>query len=267
MHSGIRLGEAIREAIELKIASGAVASKADIARHFGIKAPSIHDWINRGSIAKEKLPELWRYFSDVVGMEHWGLSDIPSMQEHSGQTLADRLNQRMGELGLSQEKLAEMANVSQSAIHKLCTGKAKQSRKLIAIAAALSVTPEWLELGVPSQTDGERLKGRFDELKSTEGMSRAAFAVKHKIPGGDAMIYQHIVGLKPISMDAGMAYAKGFGCTLADISSRLAEEASKVAAANQFLSPAQNDALNLISTMTDDQAKLWLAIGRTIQGQ
>lgn len=29
----------------------------------------------KGSISKEKLPELWSYFSDVVGPEHWGLGD------------------------------------------------------------------------------------------------------------------------------------------------------------------------------------------------
>ena len=75
MLKGKELGDAIKRAIDLKIASGAVASKADIARHFGIKPPSIHDWIKKGAISKDKLPELWRYFSDVVGREHWGLSE------------------------------------------------------------------------------------------------------------------------------------------------------------------------------------------------
>lgn len=76
MLKGKELGAAINRAIDLKIARGAVASKADIARHFGIKPPSIHDWIKKGSIGKEKLPELWRYFSDVVGPEHWGLREF-----------------------------------------------------------------------------------------------------------------------------------------------------------------------------------------------
>lgn len=74
MLKGKELGEAIKIAIERKIASGSVDSKTDIARHFGIKPPSIYDWINKGSISKDKLPELWRYFSDVVGMEHWGMT-------------------------------------------------------------------------------------------------------------------------------------------------------------------------------------------------
>lgn len=66
MLKGKGLGDAIKRAIDLKIASGAAASKVEIARHFGVKPPSIHDWIKKGAISKDKLPELWRYFSDVV---------------------------------------------------------------------------------------------------------------------------------------------------------------------------------------------------------
>lgn len=70
------LGLAIEKAIQLKLDSGGIKSKKEIADHFGIKAPSIHDWIKKGSISKDKLPELFHYFSDVVGYEHWGLSSI-----------------------------------------------------------------------------------------------------------------------------------------------------------------------------------------------
>lgn len=74
MLKGKKLGDAIRQAVDLKIASGKAQSQTEIAKHFGIKPPSIHDWFKKGSISKDKLPELWRYFSDVVGMDHWGLS-------------------------------------------------------------------------------------------------------------------------------------------------------------------------------------------------
>jgi hypothetical protein len=77
MLSGKDLGRAIEQAINKKKASGAIKSKADVAHHFKIKAPSIYDWIKKGSISKEKLPELWNYFSDVVGPEHWGLHEFP----------------------------------------------------------------------------------------------------------------------------------------------------------------------------------------------
>lgn len=78
MLTGKKLGEAIKKAIELKMATGAVRSKTEIAQHFGIKPPSIHDWIKKGTISKDKLPELWAYFSDVVTSEHWGLASASS---------------------------------------------------------------------------------------------------------------------------------------------------------------------------------------------
>lgn len=79
MLKGKELGAAIKRAMELKIASGKAESKAEIARHFNVKPPSVHDWINKGAISKDKLPELWRYFSDVVDMNHWGISDMTAM--------------------------------------------------------------------------------------------------------------------------------------------------------------------------------------------
>lgn len=74
MLKGKDFGDAIRKAIQLKLDSGAITTKAEVARHFGIKPPSIADWIKKGSVAKEKLPEMWRYFSDVAGLDHWGMS-------------------------------------------------------------------------------------------------------------------------------------------------------------------------------------------------
>lgn len=66
-------GAAIAEAIQRKIDTGAVKSKAEIARHFGMRPPSLSDWVKKGSVAKHRLPELWRYFADVAGPDHWGL--------------------------------------------------------------------------------------------------------------------------------------------------------------------------------------------------
>jgi SOS-response transcriptional repressor LexA len=83
MLKGKELGRAIAKAIELKIASGAIATKTEVARHFGIKTPSIYGWIKRGAISKDKLPELWNYFSDVVGSEHWGLDKYPTTRHDS----------------------------------------------------------------------------------------------------------------------------------------------------------------------------------------
>ena len=70
MLKGQELGQAITRAMQLKGIGPSV-----LARHFGVKSPSVYDWTKHGRIAKDKLPELFRYFSDVVGPEHWGLTD------------------------------------------------------------------------------------------------------------------------------------------------------------------------------------------------
>lgn len=68
MLTGEKLGQAIGEAIRLK----GVTQRA-VAAHFGVKPPSVQDWIKRGTIDKAKLADLWAYFADVVGPEHWGM--------------------------------------------------------------------------------------------------------------------------------------------------------------------------------------------------
>lgn len=63
------------------------------------------------------------------------------------------------------------------------------------------------------------LRARFTKV------NRAAFARDHDLKGGQALIYQHITGRRPISLEAALVYAKAFGCALEDISPRLAKEA------------------------------------------
>ena len=74
MLNGKELGAAIAAAIQMKIDSGAIRSKAEVAREFEIKPPSLYDWERKGTIDKARLPKLWEYFSDVAGPEHWGLT-------------------------------------------------------------------------------------------------------------------------------------------------------------------------------------------------
>lgn len=59
------------------------------------------------------------------------------------------------------------------------------------------------------------------------GINKAKFARDNKIRGGASMLSQHISGNRPISMDAALAYANAFKCSLAEISPRLAEQAMK----------------------------------------
>lgn len=74
-------------------------------------------------------------------------------KNYSGHTVrgmsefSKRLQKRMNELALTQEDVARIAGVSQTTVHKLLSGKSKQSRKIIEIAAALGVDPFWLSHG------------------------------------------------------------------------------------------------------------------------
>lgn len=70
MLTGADLGKAIESALALK-----GVSKADLARHFGVKPPSISGWIKTGRISKPHFEKLRQYLADVVGPEQWGLSN------------------------------------------------------------------------------------------------------------------------------------------------------------------------------------------------
>lgn len=73
MLTGAELGEAIEAARKLM-----GVSKKDLADAFGVKPPSVQDWVKRGTIEKAKLPALWAYFANVVGPAHWGLDAYPA---------------------------------------------------------------------------------------------------------------------------------------------------------------------------------------------
>ena len=83
------------------------------------------------------------------------------------------------------------------------------------------------------EQEAESLRKRFETLKKDKNMSRMAFAKKFGVPGLSPMIYQHINCIRPINMDAALAYMKGFACSLEEISPRLADEARKAASASR----------------------------------
>lgn len=93
-----------------------------------------------------------------------------------------------------------------------------------------------------------------------QGLKFAKFAREHRIPGGPAMIYQHIEGIRPISLAAGLAYARALGCPLNDISPRLALEAEEMRQALtgvdlgvRQMSPRDQAYLHLLDGLTESQ--------------
>ena len=103
-----------------------------------------------------------------------------------------------------------------------------------------------------TQEEAERLRDRF------RGVNRAEFARNNGVPGGAAMIYQHITGRRPISLEAAHAYANGFGCTLDEISPRLADEARKALAISSAQA-APSDLLAAWDLLTQKQRQDFIA--------
>jgi len=54
--------------------------------------------------------------------------------------------------------------------------------------------------------------------------NKAEFAKRWNVPGGASMLSQHQSAHRPIGLDAAIAYAKGLGVPLAQISPRLAKK-------------------------------------------
>lgn len=77
-------------------------------------------------------------------------------------------------------------------------------------------------------SESDNLKSLFKDIKN-----RKAFAIEHSLAGGDALVYQHMTGMRPISLDAAVRYAVAFDVPLAAISQRLADLIDKL--------PKQND--------------------------
>ena len=63
-------------------------------------------------------------------------------------TFSERLNAAMNMASLSQAQLAERVGISQPAVQKMASGKTTGSRKMVEIARALNVRPEWLSAGI-----------------------------------------------------------------------------------------------------------------------
>ncbi|EPK6502076.1 helix-turn-helix domain-containing protein [Klebsiella aerogenes] len=62
-------------------------------------------------------------------------------------TLSERLEIAMRAGGFSQASLAEAAGVSQPTVWKIASGKTQSSAKIVDLAKALNVRPEWLANG------------------------------------------------------------------------------------------------------------------------
>lgn len=68
--------------------------------------------------------------------------------------------------------------------------------------------------------EAKALSDLFHERKIS---NYAEFARDYDVPGGKSMVKQHLDALRPISMDAALAYVNGLNCELRRLSPRLAD--------------------------------------------
>lgn len=101
MYSGEKLGQALAEAIQKK-----GVKKADVARAFGIKQPSISDWIKSGRIGKQHIDKLVEYFSDVVPPSHFGIHNLSLVEN---QSIYQMEKDKVYVLTISDEKIRQQA--------------------------------------------------------------------------------------------------------------------------------------------------------------
>lgn len=91
------------------------------------------------------------------------------MNPNELKTLAERLNYAMQEAGMSQGQLAKAANMAQPTIWRITSGKARGTTKIVDLANALGIRPEWLSDGSGQMRS---------DLDSQQQKNEGYFAVK-----------------------------------------------------------------------------------------
>lgn len=97
------------------------------------------------------------------------------IQRSAASTLAERLVAARERAGISQAEVARRVDSSPQTIQQLESGSNQSSRRLVHIAVALHVRPEWLELGLGEMTGGA---GGHDTRMLADVMSGVLTALK-----------------------------------------------------------------------------------------
>lgn len=171
MLTGKALGQAVKEAIRLK-----GVSKMAVARHFNIKGPSIYDWINHGRVGKQHLTDLFAYFSDVVGPEHWGISS-PNQPSQLLELDADILASSIVSLKESAERSELQLDFfhAAEALAYVYEQRVKHPKKMT--KAEYAVFDEEIRKKLSKGTANEEV-GRREALGRTESVSKPAAETK-----------------------------------------------------------------------------------------
>lgn len=121
-------------------------------------------------------------------------------------------------------------------------------------------------------TDADRLRQFVDKLEEPQ----STFAKREGIPGGASMVSQHLSGHRPISLEAAIAYARGFQCRVEDISPTAAALIREGAAlldataapqpASRALSPNAEYLAGVLDKLTERQQEQIIAVADMMAG-
>jgi phage repressor protein C with HTH and peptisase S24 domain len=111
------------------------------------------------------------------------------------ETIAERLKKKRESLGLSQQDVAMRSGVSQGTIGNIESGLRKEPRELLAIAAAIGVSPHWLRHGtdikegvrIADNTEYHAVRG----VRYTVSTKGTGFAVEYEDGRGSPIVFHN----------------------------------------------------------------------------
>lgn len=140
----------------------------EVAAVFGVKNPSVYDWMKFGRIAKKHIPKLVEVFGHTA--EWWITGEdgpIPvAVQPIGDGGLADRIKSVIDGAGGNISKVASAAGTTDEVVAGWLSGKTTQIDvdQAVALQEALGINSVWLMLGKGSRTTAIRHNDPYEPI-------------------------------------------------------------------------------------------------------
>jgi Predicted transcriptional regulator len=140
----------------------------EVASAFGVKNPSVYDWMNFGRIAKKHIPKLVEVFGHTA---NWWITgeeepNPPAVPQMGGGGLADRIKSVIDDADGNISKVANAAGTTEEVVAGWLSGKTTQIGvdQAVALQEALGVNSVWLMLGKGSRTTAIRYHDPYEPI-------------------------------------------------------------------------------------------------------
>ncbi|MCZ4340155.1 helix-turn-helix transcriptional regulator [Sphingomonadaceae bacterium G21617-S1] len=161
------------------------------------------------SMADEDIPAAYRNAYRPVNSQSF-ISAYKEIYRCSGMSLAERLQQRMRKLGLSQAELARRVKVSQPTINALVSGETQHSRYIGKIALELETTTQWLQGETDDPTEGAIVLSDRDAIAEKLGLAMIPeLSIGYSMGGGNFLTDYEQTGVRVFDRDWLRGVAKG----------------------------------------------------------